>query len=183
MKSPSTKLMAAAAVVVFVVVAGIAGASVFVKPGVHNGVITACIEPVTQGNAATSGDLNMFHCAKGAKQLSWHIKGPAGQAGAKGAEGAEGGGRPCRCSWQPRSHGREGRDGCEGASRCPRYDRSHRRYRVGGSARPNRGRRAAGAARSKSDADHDDRHLGGCCRWGSRTRSPPRLPTAPQELC
>ena len=70
MKSPSTKLMAAAAVVVFAVVAAIASASDTAKPGVHNGVITACIEPVTAGNSATSGDLNMLHCVKGAKKVS-----------------------------------------------------------------------------------------------------------------
>ena len=61
-KSPSTKLLAAAAVVVFAVVAAIAGASNTATPGVHNGVVTACVEPVTKGNKATSGDLNMLHC-------------------------------------------------------------------------------------------------------------------------
>ena len=90
MKSPSTKLMAAAAVVVFAVVAAIATASDTATPGVHNGVITACIEPVTQGNAATSGDLNMLQCVKGAKKISWSIKGPAGPEGAKGPRARRG---------------------------------------------------------------------------------------------
>ena len=149
MKPPSTKLMAVAAVVVFAVVAGIAGASIFVKPGVHNGVITACIEPVTQGNPATSGDLNMFHCAKGAKRLSWNIKGPAGPEGAKGAEGPKGPEGPAGAHGSHGADGREGRDGCQGASRYPGYARSHGCYRVGRAARPNgpQGRRdRAGAS-------------------------------------
>jgi hypothetical protein len=90
MGSRSRKLIAAGAAAVFALVAGIAGASLFSTPGVHNGVITACIEPVTKGNAATSGDLNMLNCPKGAKKISWSIKGPAGAEGAKGPEGPAG---------------------------------------------------------------------------------------------
>ena len=45
-------------VLFFAVVAAIAGASNTARPGVHNGVITACVEPPTKGNRATSGDLN-----------------------------------------------------------------------------------------------------------------------------
>ena len=90
MKPPSTKLLAVAGAVLFAVVAAVAAAGNTLLPGVHNGVITACIEPVTQGNPATSGDLNMFHCATGAKRLSWNIRGPAGPEGAKGAEGSKG---------------------------------------------------------------------------------------------
>jgi Collagen triple helix repeat (20 copies) len=112
MKSPSTKLMAVAAVVVFAVVVGIAVASNIATPGVHNGVVTACIEPVTQGNAATSGDLNMIHCAKGAKKLSWSIKGPAGPEGAKGPEGPRG---PEGPAGPQGSHGPEGAKGETGA--------------------------------------------------------------------
>ena len=49
MKAPSTKLLVSAGVVIFAVVAAIAGASNTVRPpGVHNGVITACIEPFTK---------------------------------------------------------------------------------------------------------------------------------------
>jgi hypothetical protein len=108
MRAQSRKLLAVAGVVLFAVVAGLAGAGLVTKPGVHNGVITACIEPVTQGNAATSGDLNMFHCAKGAKQLSWSIKGPVGPEGAKGPEGDKGPEGPAG------SHGSQGAPGAKG---------------------------------------------------------------------
>ena len=67
MKSPLTKLLlVAAAVVSFATVATIAGATNRQQPGVHNGVITACVEPLTKGNRATSGDLNFLVCLKGA---------------------------------------------------------------------------------------------------------------------
>ena len=114
MKPPSTKLLAAAGVVSFAVIAGIAAASNSLLPGVHNGVITACIEPVTQGNPATSGDLNMFHCAKGAKRLSWSIKGPAGTGGCEGVEGPKGSEGPAGPQGSHGPCGREGRDGCQG---------------------------------------------------------------------
>ncbi len=45
------------------------------QPGVHNGVITACVEPLTKGNRATSGDLNFLACLKGALKISWNIQG------------------------------------------------------------------------------------------------------------
>src|SRR3954469_23420842 len=100
MKSLSTKLLAAAAVVVFAVVATIAAASDTrtvsntQTPGVHNGVITTCVEPATKGNKATSGDLNFLVCLKGAKRLSWNIRGPRGPAGAAGTPGAQGAAGP-----------------------------------------------------------------------------------------
>ena len=86
-KSPATKLLAVAAVLVFAVVAAVAGASNVARPGIHNGVITACVEPATKGNRATSGDLNFLICLKGARQVSWNIRGPSGPAGANGAQG------------------------------------------------------------------------------------------------
>jgi hypothetical protein len=98
-KSPSTTLLVGAAVVVFGAVAAIATAGDSAVPGVHNGVVTACIEPPTKGNRATSGDLNVLVCLKGARRISWNIRGPrgvrglrglAGPAGAQGAQGPAG---------------------------------------------------------------------------------------------
>ena len=91
MHSRSTKLLlAAAAVVMFATVTTIAGATNSQRPGVHNGVITACVEPPTKGNRATSGDLNFLVCLKGAKKISWNIRGPRGPAGQAGPQGAQG---------------------------------------------------------------------------------------------
>ena len=51
MKSPSSKLLAAAAAVSFAAVTAIAGATNTThRPGIHNGVITTCVEPLTKGN-------------------------------------------------------------------------------------------------------------------------------------
>ena len=62
-KPPSKKVLLAAAVVAFAVVAGVAGAAVTGKPGIRNGVITVCVEPLTKGNRQTSGDLNFIRSA------------------------------------------------------------------------------------------------------------------------
>src|SRR5262249_29553988 len=78
----------------FAAVAAIAAADSALSPGIHNGVITACVEPPTKGNKATSGDLNFLVCLKGARKVSWNIrgpKGPAGPAGPAGPRGAQGG--------------------------------------------------------------------------------------------
>ncbi len=107
MKPPSTKLLAVAGIGLFAVVAAIAGASNTRTPGVHDGVITACVEPHTNGNEATSGDLNMVRC-KGAKKLSWSIRGPAGPEGANGSEGPKGQEGP------PGPQGSQGPDGAKG---------------------------------------------------------------------
>ena len=88
-KSASARRLAAVAVVLFATVAAVATASISETLGVHNGVITACVEANTPGNPATSGDLNMVRC-KGAKKLSWNIKGPAGPTGPAGAHGGQG---------------------------------------------------------------------------------------------
>src|SRR3954452_9236558 len=90
LKSPSTKVLAAAVVVAFAAVVSIAGASTTARPGVHNGVVTACVEPPTKGNRATSGDLNLVVCLKGARQISWSIRGPRGGAGPAGSAGPAG---------------------------------------------------------------------------------------------
>ncbi len=90
MKSVSTTRLAAVVVVLFATVAAIAAAGNNQLPGVHNGVITACVEPPTKGNKATSGDLNFLACLKGAKKISWSITGPRGPAGPPGAQGAQG---------------------------------------------------------------------------------------------
>ena len=116
MNSPSSKLLAAAAVVSFAAVTAIAGASnTQHRPGIHNGVITTCVEPLTKGNRTTSGDLNFLVCAKGARKVSWNIRGPrgpsgpAGPAGARGAQGPAGPqgpqqGRPQVLQVPPRCH-------------------------------------------------------------------------------
>src|SRR3954469_21285977 len=81
-------LVAAAAAGAFVAVASLASAGSKAPPaGVHNGVVTACVEPPTRGNPATSGDLNMIVCAKGARRISWNIRGPRGPAGPAGSGG------------------------------------------------------------------------------------------------
>ena len=91
MKPPPTKLLAATAVVVFGAVVAIATASNDAPPGgVHNGVVTACVEPATKGNRATSGDLNLLVCVKGARRISWNIRGPSGPAGPAGPAGTAG---------------------------------------------------------------------------------------------
>ena len=90
-RSPSTKLLAAAVVVSFASVTAIAGAgNTTHRPGVHNGVVTACFEPPTKGNRATSGDLNVLVCLKGARKISWNIRGPRGLRGLPGPAGARG---------------------------------------------------------------------------------------------
>jgi hypothetical protein len=119
MKPPSTKLLAVPGVVLLAVVAAIAGASNTLLPGVHNGVITACIEPVTQGNEATSGDLNMFHCAKGAKRLSWSITGPTGPQGAAGPEGPKGPEGPAGSHGSHGTTGAKGETGAKGPAGAP----------------------------------------------------------------
>ena len=91
MRSPSRKLLALAAVVLFAAVTAIAGATnTQHRPGIHNGVITTCVEPPTRGNRTTSGDLNFLVCLKGARKVSWNIRGPRGPAGPAGARGAQG---------------------------------------------------------------------------------------------
>ena len=120
MKAPSTTLLVSAGVVIFAVVAAIAGASNTAKPpGVHNGVITACVEPLTKDNKPTSGDLKLFACPKGARTISWNIRGPRtrGPAGspevgrfAQGPEGPKG-----RKALQATGRGRQVRTGATGA--------------------------------------------------------------------
>ena len=52
MTSPSRKLLALAAVVLFAAVTAIAGATnTQHRPGIHNGVITTCVEPLTKGRS------------------------------------------------------------------------------------------------------------------------------------
>src|SRR3954464_4728349 len=89
-KSPSTTLLVGAAVVVFGTVAAIATAADSSVPGVHNGVVTACVEPPTKGNRATSGDLNVLVCFKGARKISWNVRGPRGIRGIRGIAGPAG---------------------------------------------------------------------------------------------
>src|SRR5262245_8211510 len=120
MKSPATKLLAAAAVGVFAVVATIAAASDTKTvsnaqtPGVHNGVITACVEPPTKGNKATSGDLNFLVCLKGARKISWNIRGPKGPAGPPGAQGAQGPAGPAGAQGAQGPAGPAGAQGAQG---------------------------------------------------------------------
>jgi Collagen triple helix repeat (20 copies) len=85
-------LLAVAVLIACVAAASIASANNTAVPraGVHNGVITVCIEPPTKGNRATSGDLNLLVCLKGARRLSWNIRGPRGIRGLRGPAGPAG---------------------------------------------------------------------------------------------
>ena len=85
-----TRLVAALAAAAFVAVVSLASADSTLRPGVKNGVITACVEPLTQGQRFTSGDLNFIRCAGGAKQVSWNIRGRRGLIGRRGATGPAG---------------------------------------------------------------------------------------------
>ena len=87
---PRTRLVAALAAAAFVAVVSLASADSTLRPGVKNGVITACVEPLTQGQRFTSGDLNFIRCAGGAKQVSWNIRGRRGLIGRTGATGPQG---------------------------------------------------------------------------------------------
>jgi hypothetical protein len=78
---------------VFVVLASMVFASLAIggsssRLGVHNGVITACVE--TKGITPTIGDIKLSHCQKGYSTLKWNIKGPRGLRGLTGAKGAAG---------------------------------------------------------------------------------------------
>jgi hypothetical protein len=84
------RLMAAVAAVTFIAVVSLASADSTRRPGIRNGVITACVEPLTKGQPYTSGDLNFIRCAGRAKQVSWNIRGRRGLTGPKGATGAAG---------------------------------------------------------------------------------------------
>ena len=90
LESPSKKLLAVVGVAVFAVFAVVAGAGVTSTPGVHNGVVTGCVEPYTKGNQDTSGDLKLADCPKGAKTITWNISGPTGQSGPAGSQGGQG---------------------------------------------------------------------------------------------
>jgi len=87
----ATWKLVAGAVVAFGTIAALASASGSLPPGIHNGVITVCVEPPTKGNPATSGDLNVLHCFKGQRRVSWNISGPQGLPGPAGAAGPAGG--------------------------------------------------------------------------------------------
>jgi hypothetical protein len=78
-------------VVVFGAVASFAWASGTARPpGIHNGVITVCIEKLQIKNVKTSGDLNVLHCRSGERRLSWSIRGPEGPPGPAGPAGPAG---------------------------------------------------------------------------------------------
>ena len=88
MKPPPTKALAATAVVVF----ARGRRDCYSQrhdalPGrVHNGVITACVEPPTKGNKATSGDLNFLVCLKGARESLLEHQGAEGTSRRGGFE-------------------------------------------------------------------------------------------------
>ncbi len=125
MGSSSTVRLAAAAVVLFAVIASVAGASNTATPGVHNGVVTACVEPATKGNEATSGDLKLSGCPKGSRQISWNISGPKGANGANGSagpQGAQGAAGPQGAQGAAGSQGPAGAPGSGGqAAPSPEY--------------------------------------------------------------
>jgi hypothetical protein len=78
--------LALAVLVACVAAASIASANSTAVPrvGVHNGVVTVCIEPPTKGNRATFGELNLLVCAKGARRISWNFVRVAREAAADG---------------------------------------------------------------------------------------------------
>ena len=84
------------------------------RPGVHNGVVTACFEPPTKGNRATSGDLNVLVCLKGARKISWNIRGPRGLRGLPGAAGARGAQGPAGAAGAQGAQGPVGPAGAQG---------------------------------------------------------------------
>ena len=113
-RSPSTKLLAAGAGVLFAAVATIAGASNTQRPGVHNGVVTVCVEPPTKGNKATSGDLKLFGCVNGERTISWNIRGPRGDQGPAGAKGDTGASGPAGATGNTGATGATGPTGDTG---------------------------------------------------------------------
>ena len=71
--------------VVFAAAATIAGAANTThRPGVHNGVITTCVERLTKAISPRPETRNFLVCVKGARKISWNIRGPRGPAGSKG---------------------------------------------------------------------------------------------------
>jgi len=124
MNSHRNLLLALAVLIACVAAASIASANSTAVPraGVHNGVITVCIEPATKGNRATSGDLNLLVCAKGARRISWNVRGPrgvrglAGPAGPAGAQGAQGPAGPAGPAGAAGAKGDVGAAGAQGAA-------------------------------------------------------------------
>jgi hypothetical protein len=86
--SAKTLLLAMAGVGSLVTVTTFASADSSRVLGVHNGVITACVEPTIKGNPDTSGDMKFAHCHKGYQKISWNIRGPKGPKGNPGAGAA-----------------------------------------------------------------------------------------------
>ena len=86
-----TRLVAVLAVAAFVAVVSLASADSTLRPGVKNGVITACVEPLTQGQRFTSGDLNFIRCAGGRQADLLEHQGSAGTDRSNGCDGAAGG--------------------------------------------------------------------------------------------
>jgi hypothetical protein len=114
-KSPKVSWpLVAGVVVAFGAVASLASGGGTLKPGVHNGVITVCIEPPTKGNPATSGDLNIIHC--GRRMLSWNIRGPKGPQGAAGPAGTAGPAGPAGPQGPAGPAGAQGAQGPAGAA-------------------------------------------------------------------
>ena len=113
--SPSRKLLAVAGVTLFATVATIAGAGNTQQPGVRNGVITACVDPPTKGNRAARGDLNVLVCSKGARRISWNIRGPRGLRGLPGPAGAQGAQGPAGPAGAQGAQGPAGPAGAQGA--------------------------------------------------------------------
>jgi hypothetical protein len=94
LKSRGKILMLAVAVLVSsVAVASLASAESTQSTqqlGVHNGIITACVEPFVKGDRQTSGDIKLNFCRKGYRKLAWNQRGLRGAAGPKGDPGAAG---------------------------------------------------------------------------------------------
>ena len=99
-RSPSTKLLAAAGVVLFATVATIAGAGNTQQPGVRNGVITACIEPPTKGNQGHIRRPERVGLLEGREEDL--VERPRAE-GTRRSEGRAGGSRPGRRAGRPRA--------------------------------------------------------------------------------
>jgi Collagen triple helix repeat (20 copies) len=113
-----TWIAASTAVVSLIAVVSLASAA-GPPAGVHNGVVTACVEPPTKGNKATSGDLNLVVCAKGARKISWNVRGRRGVAGPPGPAGANGAQGPTGPAGAPGPAGPQGPQGATGAAGPP----------------------------------------------------------------
>jgi hypothetical protein len=118
MRLPSHGLVAVTVVLVCAAGVSLAAASSGVPLGIHNGVITACVEPTVKGDPATSGDMKLNDCRKGYRKFSWYVRG-AGPAGAAGPAGPSGPPGPQGATGAAGPTGPEGAAGAAGPAGPP----------------------------------------------------------------